>query len=256
MEYIILFLSFFFCLILTRLFVILLPKIGIVDNPDNRRLHKKITPTGGGLAFVITFVPAFYCLDKLLLNGLWALPIITSIASLAIISFYDDFKEVSPFSRLITHIIIAAYLVYQIFLPNALFHGELPYWIDFTLAFLALAGFTNIYNFMDGIDGITASESIHLSLTLLIICYIRSDIIMHADLIMTIASLILICSIAFIVYNWHPAYIFIGDVGTITIGILLGLCMMLVAASSSEAICFCNHSKPLLLSGWWPYYYY
>jgi UDP-N-acetylmuramyl pentapeptide phosphotransferase/UDP-N-acetylglucosamine-1-phosphate transferase len=227
----VLLLSFVICLVLTRFLVIFLTKIGVVDNPDERRLHKQTTPTGGGVAVMVSFILGFAIIDYILFESQYSFHILLPISILAAISLYDDIKELAPGFRLFVHIITAAYITYYFLLPHQLFHGELSYWADFIIAFIALAGFANIYNFMDGIDGITASESIHLSTTILILCVLRHDVILHVELISMIAALILMCSLAFIIYNWHPAHIFIGDVGTITIGILLGLSLMLIAAS-------------------------
>jgi len=228
---VILILSFFICLALTRFLVLYFTKTGVVDSPDPRRLHKKTTPTGGGIAVIASFAFGFLALDFILYEWRYSLFILPPLLTLAVISFYDDIKELPPALRFCAHVIAAGYISYNFLLPYQLFHGELSYWADFVIAFIALAGFMNIYNFMDGIDGITASESIHLSITILILSILRGDVIIHCELIIIIASLILMCSIAFIIYNWHPAYIFIGDVGTITIGMLLGFCLMLIAAS-------------------------
>jgi UDP-N-acetylmuramyl pentapeptide phosphotransferase/UDP-N-acetylglucosamine-1-phosphate transferase len=227
----ILLLSFIVCLSLTRFLVIFLTEIGVVDNPDERRLHKKTTPTGGGVAVMISFILGFVLMDYILFEWKYSLDILLPIFILAVISLYDDVNELPAGFRFLVHITAAVYIAYNFLLPHQLFHGELSYWADFTIAFIALAGFANIYNFMDGIDGITASQSIHLSATILVLCLLRHDVILHVELISMIAALILMCSLAFIIYNWHPAHIFIGDVGTITIGMLLGLCLMLIAAS-------------------------
>ena len=223
--------SFVVCLVLTRFLVIFLTEIGVVDNPDERRLHKQTTPTGGGVAVMISFILGFAMIDYILFEWQYSFHILIPVSILAIISLYDDIKELPVAFRLFVHLLSAAYITYNFLLPHQLFHGELSYWVDFTIAFIALTGFMNIYNFMDGIDGITASESIHLSATILILCVIRHDVILYSELITVIASLILMCAIAFLIYNWHPAHIFIGDVGSITIGMLLGLCLMLIAAS-------------------------
>ncbi len=223
--------SFVICLVATRFLILFLTRVGIVDNPDDRRLHKQTTPTGGGIAVMASFIFGFVIIDYALFELSYSLYILLPLLILAAISFYDDIKELPPAFRFFVHLAASSYIAYNLLLPYQLFHGELSYWADFVIAFIALAGFMNIYNFMDGIDGITASESIHLSTTILILCTLRHEVIIHSELISIIAALILMCSIAFIIYNWHPAHIFIGDVGTITIGMLLGLCLMLIAAS-------------------------
>lgn len=228
----ILLLSFLLCLMLTRFLVEFFPKMGLVDRPDYRRLHKDTTPTGGGIAVVVSFIMGFILIDYKLYNFYYSEYIAIPIFILAFISFYDDIRDMPVSVRLLTHLGVAGFMAYELLLPYQLFHGELGFYEDLALACIALAGFCNIYNFMDGIDGITASESIHLSLTIIALCFLRYDVIIHSDLVLLIAALVLTCSIAFVIYNWHPAHIFIGDVGAISVGMLLGLCLMLIAASS------------------------
>lgn len=228
----ILLLSFLMCLMVTRFLVEFFPKLGLVDKPDARRLHHDTTPTGGGIAVIVSFILGFVLIDYKIHEFYYSASVAVPIAILAFISFYDDMRDMPVLIRLVAHLGVAGYITYELLLPYQLFHGELGFYPDLVLAFLALAGFCNIYNFMDGIDGITASESIHLSITIMILCVLRYDVIIHSDLVLLIAALILTCSIAFVIYNWHPAHIFIGDVGAISIGMLLGLCLMLIAASA------------------------
>lgn len=228
----ILLLSFLICLMVTRFLVEFFPKMGLVDNPDARRLHADVTPTGGGIAVILSFIMGFILIDYKLYDFYYSASVAVPIFILAFVSFYDDIREMPVSVRLLTHLGIAGFMVHDLLLPYQLFHGELGFYADLILSFVALAGFCNIYNFMDGIDGITASESIHLSVTIMALCFLRYDIIIHSDLVILIAALVLTCSIAFVIYNWHPAHIFIGDVGAISIGMLLGLCLMLIAASS------------------------
>ena len=230
----ILLLSFITCIILTRTLIIMLPKWGLIDVPGERRQHKKNTPRGGGIAVLIAFSMGFVLIDYLWLQNAYSISLLAPLWMIGIISVYDDISHVNVAIRLLLQIIIAAYLCYFFLLPHQLFHGELPDAVDFIMALLAFAGFMNIYNFMDGMDGMTVSQSIHLSLTMLIIAFLRYDVIFHVELVFMIASLVLVCSLAFAIYNWHPAHIFLGDVGSITFGVLIGLALMLIAASGER----------------------
>ena len=212
----------------------MLPKWGIIDTPGERRQHKKITPRGGGIAILIAFTIGFALIDYFWLQNTYTTNLLAPLWMIGCISFYDDIRHVNVVIRLFLQLIISAYLAYFFLLPYQLFHGELPYSADFIMAIMAFTGFMNIYNFMDGMDGMTASQSIHLSLTILIICFLRYDVIFHVELVFAIAALVLVCSIAFAIYNWHPAHIFLGDVGSITFGLLIGLALMLIAASGER----------------------
>ncbi|WP_341761705.1 UDP-phosphate alpha-N-acetylglucosaminyltransferase [Candidatus Tisiphia endosymbiont of Thecophora atra] len=226
-------LSFIATSFLTWLLISSLPSFGVVDVPNTRRVHSKITPRGGGLAIVIVVIIALiayeYFSTKTLINSIKIVPLLLIIST---ISFLDDLISIPIFVRLIFHIICSTIAIFLFLSPVVLFHHELPLYIDFVLSIIGLIVFLNIYNFLDGIDGISGAESIHLSITILILCYLKSDIIININFIIVLNIIILACSIGFLIFNWHPAKIFLGDVGSISLGFLLGLCLLLISASS------------------------
>lgn len=226
-------LSFIATSFLTWLLISSLPSFGVVDMPDPRRVHSRITPRGGGLAIVIVVIIALiayeYFSTKTLINSIKIVPLLLIIST---ISFLDDLISIPIFVRLIFHIICSTIAIFLFLFPVVLFHYELPLYIDFMLSIIGLIVFLNIYNFLDGIDGISGAESIHLSITILILCYLKSDIIINTNFIIVLNIIILACSIGFLIFNWHPAKIFLGDVGSISLGFLLGLCLLLISASS------------------------
>jgi UDP-N-acetylmuramyl pentapeptide phosphotransferase/UDP-N-acetylglucosamine-1-phosphate transferase len=94
--------------------------------------------------------------------------------------------------------------------------------IDKFAAGFLLLGFINAFNFMDGIDGITASETIHICASLLFLAILPSEL--QILLIVIIAA-----TIGFGIWNWHPAKIFMGDVGSIPLGFILGWSLLYIA---------------------------
>ncbi|MCC8399369.1 MAG: glycosyltransferase family 4 protein [Rickettsia endosymbiont of Platyusa sonomae] len=226
-------LSFIATSFFTWLLIFNLPSFGMVDIPDPRRAHNKITPRGGGLAIVIVVIIGLityeYFVTEMLINSIKIVPLLLIIST---ISFLDDLVSIPVFIRLIIHIICSTISIILFLSPALLFHHELPLYIDFVLSIIYLITFLNIYNFLDGIDGISGAESIHLSITILILCYLKYDTIININFIIVLNIIILGCSIGFLIFNWHPAKIFIGDVGSISLGFLLGLCLILISASS------------------------
>jgi UDP-N-acetylmuramyl pentapeptide phosphotransferase/UDP-N-acetylglucosamine-1-phosphate transferase len=99
---------------------------------------------------------------------------------------------------------------------------------------LALTTFLNIYNFLDGIDGISCAESIHLSITILILCYLRAEVVINVNLLIILNVIILASCLSFLIFNWHPAKIFLGDIGSIGLGFTIGLCLLTLSISSSN----------------------
>jgi len=173
-------------------------------------------------------------IDYFGLHNAYTTKLLVPLWMIGLISIRDDISHVNVAIRLLLQLIIAAYLVYALLIPHQLFHGEFSPAVDFIMALVAFAGFMNIYNFMDGMDGITVSQSMHLSITILILAFLRYDVILHVELVVAIAALVLVCAIAFAIYNWHPAHIFLGDVGSITFGVLIGLALMLIASSGER----------------------
>lgn len=224
-------LAFFISLILTKYAITILKDKNIVDTPSSRRVHTTPTPRGGGIAIVLAFCISYIVYGHLSNDDIGhVVDLIFPVVAISGISLLDDLYEVPIITRLFIHISTSIYVIINFLLPATLFHSEIPYILDITFSVIGLVGFLNIYNFLDGIDGITASESIHLSIVLLILCYLRYEHIHQANLVIIIATLILGSSIGFIKYNWHPAKIFLGDIGSISIGFLIGLCLIIVAS--------------------------
>ena len=151
----------------------LMSKFNIVDKPSQRRAHSRVTPRGGGVAFVVTFCLLFPIFEYWHLGVLYNSGNIISIfAPIALVSFWDDVSEIPISFRLLIHILCSVLAVMWLIHPNRILHSELSLSIDLVIGSFALLTFLNVYNFLDGIDGITVSESIHLSLTILILCFL------------------------------------------------------------------------------------
>lgn len=221
--------------ILIRLIIAPLSNLGMVDIPSKRRAHTNITPRGGGLALSLVLIVGGIFFEYIMTRSFeYSIRIILPFFLISLISFLDDIKTIPILIRFLVHLLCASSVIYALLYPVSLFHQELPLLLDFMLAALSFTAFLNIYNFLDGIDGITAAESIHLSATILILCFLKSEVIIHLPFIVSISTLICACSIGFLMFNWPPAKIFLGDVGSIGLGFLIGLCLLLIAASSER----------------------
>lgn len=233
-------LSFFLSIMLVKGTIIIMSKFNIVDKPSHRRAHSKVTPRGGGLAFVITFCLLLPIFEYFYLGSLYnSTNIISIFAPIALVSFWDDVSEVPILFRLLIHILCSVLAVMWLIHPYRILHSELSLNIELIIGSFALLTFLNVYNFLDGIDGITVSESIHLSLTILILCFIKQDIIPNVWTVITVACIIFGWSCGFILFNWQPASIFIGDVGSISLGFIIGVCLLTVAAGSERLFAAC-----------------
>jgi len=193
-----------------------------LDVPTARSSHQVPTPRGGGLAIVIaTFVA---------LVMLWATGVIEPRLLIALgggglavagIGFRDDRKPVRPAVRLAVHLAAAAWaLAWLGGVPPVQFGETL---IDFgpagyVLGVLAIGWVVNLFNFMDGIDGIAASEAAFMALAgALLAVYVAAPDVAAASVAFGAACL------GFLAWNWPPARIFMGDVGSGFLGYVLAV---------------------------------
>lgn len=233
--------AFFLCIALTKYSIKFLSAKNIVDHPSTRRAHTSSTPRGGGVAVILSF--CIGCLLYYYITAQGFAEIIYLLLPLLLvsgISLYDDIHDVPIIVRLISHIASVVCVMCWLLPETKLLHDIIiPAWLDFALIICIMVTFLNVYNFMDGIDGITGAESMHLSVVLIALSLLRYEQIAYVDMVLLIASLLLVCSLAFLIYNWHPASIFIGDVGSIGLGFVISCAMLMVASSSLHLLLAC-----------------
>ena len=192
---------------------------GVYDNPNVRSSHTIPTPTGGGIVVIFSIGIGMLTLfwnDVLLPNGLIVTLVIA--CGLALVSWIDDLWGSSALLRLIYQIIAIAGILYlHPEIANDAF-SFLPEWSAFLIVAVAWIWFVNLYNFMDGIDGMTGVETISIcaGLGLLVLNGTLSDEILPPLAVISAATL------AFLYWNWSPAKVFLGDVGSIPLGFLIG----------------------------------
>jgi len=219
-------LSSFFTLLISYVLTWVIRKYAhtnhLIDIPNHRSSHVLPTPRGGGLAFVISFMLlvslAFFCQK---LNYVTFCSLIIPGALVAFIGFMDDRGNVSAKNRLIVHFLAAGLAVYFIGgMPSLfLFNWQIPSGIIINaLVVIYLVWLLNLYNFMDGIDGLAASEAVFVCFSAAFIYYLQG----HFDA--ALLPIILGSSAAgFLIWNFPPARIFMGDAGSGFLGIILGV---------------------------------
>lgn len=228
--------SFFLTVALLKLIEPILKKYGLIDAPGGRRAHKKPTLRGAGLALVLSFLLSLAQIHiswSNLGNSINYLSYI-SIILLAGISFLDDIKPVHFMIRLFVHFLVATLAVNNFLGVNLLFHGKLNQAIDLFAAIFILTAYINIYNFLDGIDGLSSLQSIHLSISTIILCTLNYNSVSNNEYVLVSSVLLLGCSLAFIIFNWPPAKMFIGDIGSTFLGLIHGLNLIILSSSSQK----------------------
>lgn len=175
----------------------------VLDYPNPRSLHRTPTPRTGGVGIIVGILAAWLWLATAIPLALWV-----SIGLLAIISFIDDVKTLPVLQRLLVHASVAmAFAIWQIY-PT--YGGALTF-----VAGLTILWMTNLYNFMDGSDGLAGGMAL-----IGFGCYGLGAWLMGDDLLAVINFCIMAAAAAFLLFNFYPARIFMGDVGSIPLGFL------------------------------------
>lgn len=218
--------SFLLSVILTGFARAFLLRRSVLDIPNDRSSHKMPVPRGAGWALMIIFIPALVGAAYAFDHDFRRAGLIAAVALLAVFSGIDDRKPLSPALRLGAHLVAAflgslAFARYQ-----TLFGNAVPFWLDRALMILAWAWFMNLYNFMDGIDGLTGAETVFIAAGWGVVASIGGV----ADPFTDFLTLVLAgASLGFLAHNWHPAKIFLGDVGSVPLGFLTGYCLLVLA---------------------------
>jgi len=206
---------------------------GIVATPTARSSHSTATPVGGGLAIIAGVVAGFLLLfidDQAVTFSSGALAAMSFSAFLAGVSLLDDVKDLPVSVRLAAQALATAGFLAAGFLEIPPVPGPTA-WMIWPAAFLVWIWFTNLYNFMDGIDGIAGTEALTITLGAALVAWMSG----HAAEILNPALVIAGAVIGFLVWNWHPARIFLGDVGSIPLGFVLGWMLLALAADGEWA---------------------
>ncbi len=207
-------------------------KHNVIDQPNQRSSHSVPTPRGGGVAIVLTLLVALtwlYLSGYLTADSFFGLFVPGLIV--AVIGFLDDHGHIAARWRLLMHFLAAAIGLY--------FLGSFPVinlagfdismaWIGMILGSIYLVWMLNLYNFMDGINGLASAQAILFALGSAALLVLHQ----HTDFSGSIYLLVLALAGAaagFIVWNFPGAKIFMGDAGSGFLGIIIGLMILHIA---------------------------
>ncbi len=192
----------------------------MIDIPNERSTHVSHTVRGAGIGFYLAVILILSVFDhETMLTHPW-----TAVATLLvfIIGVLDDHNDTSPNAKFFVIIIATVLLSFDHIVIDDLgtffgFHVSLG-WLALPFTIFAVTGFTNALNLIDGLDGLAGSISIVILGSFFAVGYQHDDIFM-----MLISGAFIASLLAFLLYNWHPASIFMGDSGSLTIGFVISL---------------------------------
>ena len=225
--------AFLLALPLTRFLIGHLGKRKILAHANGRSMHQVPTPVGGGWAIVppVLLVLALFPPPD---QGVAARMVAAGGAFLALLSWIDDRRQLSGSVRFAAQA-LAVTTVLALSPPQmVVFFDQWPLWADRLLVALCWLWFINLFNFMDGIDGLAGMETLFIATGLLLI-----NLLPGGDAATRLLLVVLAGAVAgFLPYNWPPARIFLGDVGAVPLGFLLGWLLMRLAAEGHLAAAF------------------
>ncbi len=195
-------------------------RLHLIDVPNQRSSHTVPTPRGAGIAIYLSLMIVLILFH---FSFVWHhIGFFLALLIIFLAGVWDDIKPISARIKLL--IIMAATLVIYLYddlrivtLGN--WFGvdlEMPYLISILFTMFAVAGFTNALNLIDGLDGLAGSISIVILSALFYIGYIYQDQFMLYVSFFTIMAIL-----GFLVYNWYPATIFMGDSGSLALGFII-----------------------------------
>lgn len=205
----------------------------ILDQPNHRSSHTIPTPRGGGMGVLAALAPVWAGLALLLADAPGAMSVFPALAGallLAGLSFLDDLRGLPVALRFGAQIAVIAGLVFWLPADARLFQGWLPFWADRLLTLLGWVWFVNLFNFMDGIDGIAGVETMTIGLGASVIAGLAGWVLPGLWGIALAAA-----ALGFLAWNWHPAKVFLGDVGSVPLGVLGGWLLIQLAIAGAWA---------------------
>ena len=200
----------------------------IFDHPNARSSHTVPTPRGGGWGILLVLVPAWAVLGV----SLWLL---AGMMLLVAVSWLDDRRDLAAAPRLLAQMVAVAVGLVALGSEARVFQGLLPGWLDHALVAVAWLWFVNLFNFMDGIDGLAGGEAVSVAGGLGLVAALADSPAVFGtgvglDLVQP-AAVLAGAALGFLVWNWQPAKVFMGDVGSVPVGFALGGLLFAAAAA-------------------------
>jgi len=226
----------FFCILIASISITyyvrhLAVKNDLFDIPNQRSSHNIPTPKGGGISIIVLLIITtgglfyFQMISREIM-----LSITVGLLIISIIGFIDDYKNLPILIRLIGYTFGAMISLYFIGGVDSLFESSHNFFkcCDINISKFEVAGpffailymlwLTNLYNFMDGVDGFAAVQTICVSLFCSFLFYFSGNYALAVIMFCLVSA-----TIGFLYWNWAPAKIFMGDVGSCSIGFFFGL---------------------------------
>src|SRR5690348_7205960 len=198
-------------------------RIGIIDIPNDRSSHERPTPRGGGVAIVLSAsAGTVWLMVARVIESRVGVALLGGGLLLASVGLADDYISLPVGFRFLVHVAAAIWALAWLGKPFCGLAADLHVWVRalvYLACLLAIVWVINLYNFMDGIDGIAGSEGVF-------VCWAGAWLLGVSAGFGSLAAAGVIVgasSMGFLVWNWPPAKIFMGDVGSGYLGYMIAV---------------------------------
>ncbi len=206
--------------------IIMLKKYKMMDLPGGRKIHKNLTPTMGGIPIFIGFGLSILIWMPLHYIGQFKF-LLAAFFLILIVGLRDDLTILRARQKLVGQVLVTSFLFYFCGVQITSLYGifgiyDLSLWVSYGLTVFTLIVIINSYNLIDGIDGLAGIIGLGL-ISLFGIWFLNTGNIHFSYLCFAIGGSIL----AFLIFNWAPSKIFMGDTGSSFIGTFLAVCTIM-----------------------------
>lgn len=207
------------CMAIIPVMMHLAPYIGMVDSPDERKVHTVAVPRSGGIGIVIgLLIPLLIWLD----TSRFSTSLIVGCLVLLLFGAWDDARSMRPAYKFIGQFFAAIFVVYygEVYVQYLPFLGakEIPAYLGQPFTVFAIVGMINALNLSDGLDGLAGGEALVSLIAIVYLSYQFDGVVVLVVAAATIGGIF-----GFLRFNSHPAKIFMGDSGSQTLGFILAV---------------------------------
>ena len=235
--------AFLLSCLLTRTLLTLLPIWGLIDRPDfQRHIHRKPIPRGGGLGMLIAFAAVVTAAGWLCPDTLpETLRLLTPLLILAPLGIADDRLTLRPGSKFLLQTAAALLAWHLGFRMTNVFGWQLPGWLGCFCSLFWTVALINAFNMIDGVDGLACGVGLISASCMVIVAFSKGQTQLALTLLAFCGALL-----GFLVFNWHPARLFMGDTGSMFIGYILATAGL---ALNARLVSVASIGIPLLACG-------
>ena len=239
--------------VLTPIAIKIAPKIGAMDVPkDERRMHSHPIPRFGGVGiFIGMLVAILVCVPSTegLVGASQVRGFLAGAAVIVIVGLIDDLHGLKPKQKLLGQVlaaIVPCMFSVRIFAVSKVFaegYFEFPDWFSIIITIIWIVGITNTINLIDGLDGLAAGVSCISCFAVAYTSYLagRPE---TCELVLAIAG----ASFGFLLFNFHPAKIFMGDTGSMLLGYCLATMSLIGVSSTKGTVLFVSMIPIIILA--------